>query len=52
MKRFLFVVLFLSSTLLFASSWKQIETVHTRIIFEEEEADAAREIASFADEIF
>ena len=52
MKRFLFVVLFLSSTLLFASSWKQIETVHTRIIFEEEEAEAAREIASFADEIF
>lgn len=52
MKRFLFVVLFLSSTLLFASSWKQIETVHARIIFEEEEAEAAREIASFADEIF
>ncbi|NLZ77450.1 MAG: hypothetical protein GX911_05735 [Spirochaetales bacterium] len=52
MKRVLFVVLFLSSALLLASPWKQIETVHARIIFEEEEAEAAREIASFADEVF
>ena len=52
MKRILFVVLFLSSALLFASSWKQIETVHTTIIFEEDENESALQVASFADEIF
>ena len=52
MKRILFMVLFFSSALLFASSWKQIETVHTTIIFEEDEREAALQVASFADEIF
>jgi hypothetical protein len=52
MKRTLFVVLFLSSTLLFGSAWKQIETVHTTIIFEEQETQRAMELASFADEVY
>lgn len=52
MRKFVLLVLFVS---LFASSvyaYQQIETQHTIIIFEEQDQMFAREVASFADEVY
>ena len=51
-KSLLFMVSFVLIGLpLFAGSWDRIETEHTTIIFEEQDAQYAQDIASFADEV-
>jgi hypothetical protein len=43
---------FLSLCLALGASYKQIETTHTKIIFEEDFQDYAQIVASFADEVY
>ncbi len=48
----LLLVLFLGSAVLCADSYQQIETNHTRIIFEERDLMYGQQVAVFADEVF
>nr|WP_321304845.1 hypothetical protein [uncultured Sphaerochaeta sp.] len=52
MRKILLLILFLCSISSSLVAYQQIETQHTRIIFEEEDQIFAQEVASFADEVY
>lgn len=52
MRKILLLILFLCSIFSSVFAYQQIETQHTRIIFEEDDQIYAQEVASFADEVY
>ncbi|MGE4454374.1 MAG: TolB family protein [Sphaerochaeta sp.] len=52
MRKFVLILLLFLPLSLSASDYRQIETIHTTIIFEEPDQVYAQEIASFADEVY
>ncbi len=46
------LLLILFCLLPLSASWEQMETEHTRIIFEQQDLEHARHLASFADEVY
>ena len=52
MRKILLLILFLCSIFSSVFAYQQIETQHTRIIFEKQDQIFAQEVASFADEVY
>jgi len=46
------LLLFLFALLPLSASWQQMETEHTRIIFEQQDLEYAQHLSSFADEVY